>query len=158
MQNLSGLNDYLMDLFQGMELGDGHFLPSVFGDGIFQNLACIVPRYTGLLNEFQEFWNARMAALRIAIEHILGLHRNIFGVFSNHRLIRLLIGGEHWHKMTLMSFFMLNCYNCLNQTSSNFFGLPAPSLAWYLPLDEDIPVAPTVSDGQLGTVYDYGNV
>ena len=43
MQNLSGLNDYLMDLFQGMELGDGHFLPSVFGDGIFQNLACIVP-------------------------------------------------------------------------------------------------------------------
>ena len=38
-----------------------------------------------------------MAALWITIEHILGLHCNIFGVFSNHHLIHLLIIGEHWH-------------------------------------------------------------
>ena len=36
------------------------------------------------------------------------------------------------------------------------FGLVPPDLEAYLPVDEDIPMAPVVGDEQLGQIFRYG--
>jgi hypothetical protein len=158
MVNLSGINDYLVGLLHGVLLPPHYQMhPALYGDGIYQVLLCIISRFTGTLSPAEQAMNIRMAGVRISIEHLFGLHHNLFALFSHPDLLRLYHRGPEIRNLTLMSFFILNCYNCLNHTSSAMFGLDPPSLEEYIPLDENIPPAPVISDEQLGTVYDFGN-
>ena len=44
--NMSGLNSYLCRLWDGMQIPRAfRYLPALYGDGIFQLLAAIIPRY-----------------------------------------------------------------------------------------------------------------
>jgi hypothetical protein len=158
MVNLSGINEYLVALLDGIFVPpDFQMYPAIYGDGIYQVLLCIISRFTGNLSAAEKALNIRMAGVRISIEHLFGLHHNLFALFNHPDLLRLYHRGPDIRNLTLMSFFILNCYNCLNHSSSAMFGLDPPSLAEYIPLDENIPPAPVISDQQLGTVFDFGN-
>jgi DDE superfamily endonuclease len=157
MANLSGLNDYLLNLLQGQELPpDRVYFPALYADGIFTLSETIIPRYTGRdLTDFNQQLNTRMSAVRISIEHCLGIHRNLFKLFSTPELLSLFMNGEHVHNLTVVSFFVLNCYFCLNQSASATFGVQAPTLDQYIPLSENLAPAPFVEDWELGEIYDY---
>ena len=44
--NMSGLNSYLCRLWDGMQIPPSfRYLPALYGDGIFQLLSAIIPRY-----------------------------------------------------------------------------------------------------------------
>ena len=157
MVNLSGLNDYLVYLLHEVLLPPQfQFHPAIYGDGIYTVMLCIISRFTGQLSPQERAMNIRMAGVRMSIEHCLGLHHIRFKIFSNPDLLKLFYRGEEVRHLVLVSFFILNCYNCFNHTSSLMFGLAPPALEEYLPLHEEIPNAPIVSDQKLGTVYEFG--
>ena len=64
--NMIGLNDYLV----GLLLGN-----LVYCDGLFANLATILPRYTNPTPE-ERLLNLKLASQRQCIEHVFGDHRN----------------------------------------------------------------------------------
>jgi hypothetical protein len=157
MVNLSGLSDYLVSLLHDLHLDlAGVILPALYADGIFAVLPTIVPRYTGALTENERAWNKHMASVRVSIEHILGLHHNLYQLFHMPMRLRLFSNGGHVREMLMVSFLILNCYTCLNHSRSGFFGLVPPTLEEYLPIDEDLMEAPVVTDEDLGVVFDYG--
>ena len=48
--------------------------------------------------------------------------------------------GEHTYRVAVVSFFMYNCFTCLNGSMPNIlFGSVSPQLEYYIPLDEFIP-------------------
>jgi hypothetical protein len=57
-------------------------------------------------------------------------------------------------RMCLVSFFILNCYNCINGTRCRYFGQLPPTLEEYLPSGELLAPPPAVN---LGTVFDCDN-
>lgn len=63
--------------------------------------------------------------------------------------------GVDVRRMSLVSFFVLNCYYCLQGTRAQFFGMLPPTLEVYLPLNEMMQPPPHV---RLGDVYDFGRV
>jgi hypothetical protein len=76
---MSGLNDYLVGLLSGNLVGQ--LLPCLYCDGIFANLATILPRYTNPTPE-ERLLNLKLASQRQCIEHVFGDHRNQFKLFS----------------------------------------------------------------------------
>jgi hypothetical protein len=76
--NMSGLNDYLVGLLSGNFVGQ--LLPCLYCDGIFANLARILPRYTNPTPE-ERLLNLKLASQRQCIEHVFGDHRNRFKLF-----------------------------------------------------------------------------
>ena len=70
--NMSGLNDYLVGLLSGKLVG--RLLPCLYCDGIFANLATIVPRYTNPSDE-ERVLNMKLSSQRQCIEHVFGDHR-----------------------------------------------------------------------------------
>jgi hypothetical protein len=81
--SLFGLSDYLEGLLYGLYLDlNRTLLPAIYSDGIFGVMLTIVPRFTGRnLSDNQQRWNVRMAKVRIALENLLGYHRNLFRIF-----------------------------------------------------------------------------
>ncbi len=77
VQNMSGLNNYLLDLLHGIFIGG--LFPALYCDGIFAVLATILPRFRNPTNDLH-ILNMRLASLRECIEHVLGDHRNQFGI------------------------------------------------------------------------------
>ena len=150
VQNMSGLNNYLVELLAGTLLGG--LLPCLYGDGIFRILATIIPRYVNP-TEAEQFLNLRYASLRQCIEHVFGDHRNRFQIFSVPHRLHLFNRGEKIRRMTLVSFFILNCYYSINGTRSRYFGHMAPTLEEYIPLWEVLHPPPAVN---LGPIWDYG--
>lgn len=150
VQNMSGLNDYLISLFNGI-LIDG-LLPTLYVDGIFRVLECILPRFRNPTPELH-LLNVRLASLRICIEHVFADHDVRFKIFQVPRELQLTDDGVKVRRMCLMSFFILNCYYCIHGHRCRFFGHVPPSLEKYIPLEEDLPPPPAV---QLGEVWDYG--
>ena len=147
MQNFSGLNDYLITLLQTQRLSNGLYLPALYADGIFRPLPTIIPRHTltgrrGSLTRAERIMNKRMSSCRVSIEHVLGLHSNLFAVFRRPELLRLYHSGVHKRKMITMSFFVLNCYLATHQSTARTFGLIPPSLEEYLPTNEQLTQAP----------------
>ncbi len=67
--NMSGLNDYLVGLLSGNLVGQ--LLPCLYCDGIFANLATILPRYTNPTPE-EQLLNLKLASQRQCIEHVFG--------------------------------------------------------------------------------------
>ena len=151
VQNISGLNNYLVQLF-GILLIGGLF-PCLFCDGVFALLATIVPRYVDP-TPAEHLVNMRLASIRECIEHVLGDHYNRFALFKVPHYFRLYNRGVRVRRMCLTSFFILNCYYCLCGTRSRFFGQMQPGLETYLPLDEVLVPAPAVN---LGSVWDFGS-
>ena len=79
VQNMSGLNDYLLELFNGISI-DGLF-PALYCDGIFAVMATILPRFTNPTPELH-LLNMQMATLWQCIEHVFGDHHARFKLFA----------------------------------------------------------------------------
>ena len=89
VQNMSGLNNYLVDvLLVGILIGG--LLPALYGDGIFAVLAAIVPRYVNP-STIEALINLRMSSVRVIVEHVLGDHSNFFKLFAVPRYLRLYV-------------------------------------------------------------------
>lgn len=149
VQNLSGLNDYLVQLLTGIFI-NGLF-PCLFCDGIFVVLVTILPRFTNPTPE-KRLLNIRLASLRECIEHVFADHRNRFKLFEVPHWLHLYSRGVKVRQMSLVSFFILNCYYCIGGTRCRYFGQVPPTLEEYLPLDEVLLPPPAVD---LGDVWDY---
>ena len=150
--NMSGLNDYLVGLLTGHLVGQ--LFPCLYCDGIFANLATIVPRYTNPTPE-ERLLNLKLASQRQCIEHVFGDHRNRFKLFSVPHYLRLFNQGVMVRRECLASFFMLNCQYCLDGTRSRYFGHAAPTIEEYLPLNERLHPPPAVD---LGPIYNFNDV
>ena len=157
--NMSGLNSYLEHLFEEY---DSRFnlrtvdrqLPSVYGDGIFGQRTTITARLRNDTTGINRRINSIMSAARQSIEHLFSLHHNIFALFNCAERFRLLVSRDEVTKLMFNSFLLLNCYNCFNESSSNFMLRP-PTIEEYLPLNEILSPAPEVNDTELGELYNY---
>jgi DDE superfamily endonuclease len=147
--NMSGLNDYLCWLLSG-HLIRGLF-PCLYCDGIFAIHSTILPRYVNPTPE-QIYMNLKFASERQCIEHCFSDHRARFKLFSVSHYFHLFDSGVKVRKQCLISFFMLNCYYCLDGTRSGYFGHATPTLEEYLPLDEILLPPPAVD---LGDTWDF---
>jgi hypothetical protein len=147
--NMSNLNDYLCWLLSG------HFirglLPCLYCDGIFAIHPTICPRFVNP-TPAQAYLNLKFASERQCIEHVFGDHRTRFKLFSVSHYFHLFDNGVKVRKQCLLSFFMLNCYYCLDGTRSGYFGHATPTLEEYLPLDEQLTPPPAV---QLGDTVNF---
>ena len=64
---------------------------------------------------------------------------NKFQLFKNRDAFHLFTKAEIAYRTGVIGFFLLNCHTCLNGSIVNsFYDSRAPSLAEYLPLDEDL--------------------
>jgi hypothetical protein len=154
--NMSGLDTYLSALFREFNMhivGAYNQLPALYGDGIFPQLATIVARYRTNNSDLHRI-NRRMASVRESIEHLFALHTETFDLFNNSHRLQLLLGGVQVSRLVLNSFFLLNCYTCMNE-SPNDFTLRPPTLEEYIPIDEILRPAPVITDAVLGGVYNY---
>lgn len=149
VQNMSGLNNYLVNILAGILIGG--LLPALYCDGIFAVLACILPRYTRLTTA-RHLINMRLASLRECIEHIFADHRIRFRLFGAPHTLHLFNQGVKIRRMFLVSFFLQNCYYCLQGTRCRYFGHIPPTLEEYIPLNEVLQPPPAVD---LGDVWDY---
>jgi hypothetical protein len=150
VQNISGLNNYLLEIFAGIFIGG--LFPCLYCDGIFAILATILPRFTNPTPELR-LLNQRLASLRECIEHVFSDHKNRFRLFGIPRHLLLYNSGVKVRRLSLVSFFVLNCFYCLSGTRARYFGQIPPTLEDYLPLDEILQPPPAVD---LGDVWDYG--
>ena len=151
VQNISGLNNYLLQLLTGIFLGG--LFPCLYCDGIFAVLSTILPRFTNPTPELHQL-NMRLASLRQCIEHVFADHRVRFKIFTVPHYLSLFNNGVKVRRMCLVSFFVLNCYYCICGTRCRYFGHIPPTLEDYLPLDEMLHPPPAVN---LGNVWDYGS-
>ena len=156
MLNMSALDTYLRSLFDDFHIVLPHannMLPVVYGDGVFPALPTVVPRYSDPSPREQRI-NRILSSVRQNIEHYFGLHYNIFQLFNRPAHFRLLHEGKDAVYLFFNSFLLLNCYNCFNNSLSTF-GLRPPTIEEYLPLNEELPIAPIITDRLLGEVYHY---
>jgi hypothetical protein len=153
--NMSGLDNHLSKLLQGYTLpgARNQLPPALYADGIFPQLTTIVARYRSP-SQRQGHISICMASFRQCVEHLYSIHFNLFALFRRPEQFQLLVAGIVVYKMMFASFFVLNCYQCIYKTSSNFQMGPM-SLEEYIPLDEELELAPEVPDEELGEVYDF---
>lgn len=149
VQNISGLNNYLLRLLHGIYLGG--LIPALYCDGIFSLLPTIIPRYTNPTPD-QRLLNQRMASTRESIEHIFVDHYGWFKLFWTRQYLHLFDQGVKIRRMCLNSFFIQNCLYCLTGRRCRYFGQMPPSLDEYLPLDEQLDPPPAVD---LGDVWEF---
>lgn len=154
VQNMSGLNNYLLRLLRGTGLGNfiGGLLPALYCDGIYSVLATIVPRYINPA-PLERLLNIRLASVREIIEHVYGDHHTFSRLFRVPHFLHTMTDGFKIRRMTMNFFFIQNCLYCLNGTRCRCFGQLPPTLEEYLPLDEELQPPPAVD---LGNVWDFG--
>ena len=151
VQNISGLNNYLIRLLRGCLIDQ--LYPCLYCDGIFATLATILPRFNNPTPELH-LLNMRLASLRQCIEHVFADHRIRFKLFDMPHYLHLFNQGVKVRRMSLVSFLLLNCFYCIAGTRCRYFGHAPPTLEDYLPLSELLHPPPAVN---LGNVWDYGN-
>lgn len=165
IQNMAGLNDYLVSLMEnGIERIGGLHYPSLYGDAIFSPMLAIVPRFDRralrhFSNELRRYYqqlNDRMAGVRESIEHVFGQLFNLFKLLHHAYMFVLYPSAVPAHRLLVVCYLILNCYACEYQSTAGSFHLRPPDLSVYLPLDEDIPPAPESDDEVLGEVYNFG--
>jgi hypothetical protein len=152
VQNISGLNNYLLNRLRGIFVGG--LFPCLYCDGIFATLSTILPRFNNPSPELQ-LLNMRLASLRQCIEHVFADHRIRFKLFGVPHYLHLFNQGVKVRRMSLVSFFILNCFYCIGGMRCRYFGHVPPTLEDYLPIDELLSPPPAVN---LGNVWDYGHV
>ena len=84
------------------------------------------------------YLNLKFASERQCIEHRFCDHRTRFKLFWVPHYFHLFDRGVKVQMQYLLSFLMLNCYYCLDGTSTGYFGHATPMLHEYLPLDEQL--------------------
>ncbi len=153
VQNMSGLNNYLLRLLQGTGLGTfvGGLLPALYCDGIFGVLATIAPRYVNPSPQ-ERLINIRSASARQIIEHVFADHNQQFRIYQVPRFLHMMTDGAKIRRMSLNTFFIQNCIYCMHGTRCRFFGQMPPAIEEYIPLDEVLQPPPAVD---LGDVYDF---
>ena len=151
VQNISGLNNYLIRQLRGFLVD--RLYPCLYCDGIFATLSTILPRFNNPSPELH-LLNMRLASLRQCIEHVFADHRNRFKLFGMPHYLHLFNQGVKVRRMSLVSFFLLNCFYCISGTRCRYFGHVPPTLEDYLPLSELLHPPPAVD---LGDVWDYGH-
>jgi hypothetical protein len=126
---------------------------AIYGDGIFPALSSVVPCVRNPQTLADCVINKWFASVRETIEHMFSKQYVLFRVFfaKDHKL---LYKGKNIRKLVFNSFFVLNTYVCLNETTCEF-DLRAPTLEQYLPLDEVIPPAQEVGADRLGKTFVY---
>ena len=158
MQNMSGLDAYLCSLFNELDIRlpeANNQYPAIHGDGVFPQLPTIVARYSNPSIE-QSLINTRMSSVRQSIEHLFALHRNTFSIFTIPFRLKLLLRGYDVLKFTVVSFFILNCFTCFNETG--YFEVRPPTLEEYLPLDEVLMPAPDIEETTTELPYIYHDI
>lgn len=145
VQNLSGLNDYLVSILDPLyQVGGNLVYPAVYGDGIFATLACIVKPYQSP-NHYQKIVNTRFSSLREDIEHkfaqVFGLFQ-VLRVTSRHRLFH---SAAHVRNFFFACLFISNRYTCFNESRNQNFNVRAPTLQQYIPLNEMLVPAPELA-------------
>ena len=83
VQNISGLNNYLLELLSGVFIGV--LFPCLYCDGIFRVLATILPHFVNPTPELQLI-NMRLASLRECIEHVLQITVSNSNYFQYHTI------------------------------------------------------------------------
>ena len=151
VQNISGLNNYLVKLFRTCLLATGLY-PCAFCDEIYAVLATVVPRFVNPIPA-EHLLNMRLNGLRILNVH--AHHKGLFKLFQVPQQLMLCKNGVQMRRLIVTSFFVQNCYYCLQCTHSQFFGYATPTSNDYIPSDEVIrPLSPI----NLGGVWDFGNL
>ena len=151
VQNLSGLNDYLMSVLQPLYYNnDIPVYPAVYGDAIFVPLTTIIRPYTNP-NPEQMIINIRFSSMREDIEHKFSQIFNLYQVLRCSWRHRLFHNAEHVRKLFFCCLFMSNCYTCFNESRNRRFGLRAPTISQYLPIDEVLITAPNTEFMPLAT-------
>ena len=145
VQNLSGLNDYLVSLLNPLyQNGNNSVYPALYGDGIFATLATIMRPYPAPNHE-QKIVNTRFASIREDIEHKFSQLFGLFQILRTQSRLNLFHSATEVRMLFFSCLFTLNCYTCLNESRNRYFNVRAPTLENYLPLDEVLETAPTVS-------------
>lgn len=143
VQNLSGLNEYLVRILQPLySRGGRNIFPAVYGDGIFTPLATIMRPFLSP-NEEQQILNQRFSSLREDIEHKFGQLFILYQVLRAFWRHQVFFDAEHVRKLFFSCLLMSNCYTCFNESRNTVFNLRAPTIQQWLPVDENIPLAPT---------------
>jgi hypothetical protein len=150
VQNLSGLNDYLVQLLSPLyQINNQWICPAVYCDAIFTPVATITRPYVNP-NEAQRIVNARFSSLREDIEH------KFAQIFGSYQVLRaswrhqLFFNREYVRKLFFVCIFISNCHCCFNESRNRRFNIRAPTIGQCLPLEETLlPPAP-ISIGDIG--------
>ena len=141
---LSNLNPYLMSLQPQITqaINGGDFSArywSIYTDGIFPTLECIIHRHTHDVLTVQEATeNDAFSSIRNVKEHTYAGVSNQHKIFQQYMVHwRLLNRNRQSNDIPLRQYrvahFFHNCYVCENgSTTNSFFGTESPSLEWYL--------------------------
>ena len=86
-------------------------------------------------------------AIRASIEIMYGRHKTMFPLFAGNKRLKLKAGGAADVSCLIMySFFVMNCYTCLNGSAcTGMFDILPPTINEYLPLDEIPDPGPIVA-------------
>ena len=106
---------------------------------------------------YREPKKSTVGGVWVSIKNGFALHSNLFKIFSKKQQLQLFNNGKHLHNLVVVLFLILNIYQTFNHSLS-MFDLPLPSIQEYLPLDENLPPMPFVTNANLGEVYNYWNV
>jgi hypothetical protein len=125
--------------------------PCLYCDGIFAIHSTILPRCDKPMPE-QMYLNLKFASERQCIEHCFFDHRTRFKLFWVPHYFHLFDRRVKVQMQCLLSFLMLNCYYCLGETRSGYFGHATPKFEEYLPSDEQLLPPPAID---LGDTWDF---
>ena len=80
-----------------------------------------------------------MSGVRQSIKHMYGALFNLLHLLKMTRHIKLFRCGQTAYRLGVISFFILNCYTCLNGSACNsMFNTTPPTLDQYIPVDEEL--------------------
>ena len=97
---------------------DFNQLLALYGDTIFPQLATIVARYLTPQSD-NILMNTRHASVRQSIEHLFGSQKNAFKLCAAAHRFQMFLHGVKVSRMIFNSFFLFNCYTCMNESPNN---------------------------------------
>jgi hypothetical protein len=137
--NMSGLGQHLEEILPMN--GDG-YQPTVIGDSIYPRSRPTIwtTRVSPDANDAHRTFVRKLSRIRMPHELHYGSFFNYFHLFRHTHQTRLYDNAEKAYRLGIVGFFLHNCFTCLKGSAVNsFFGSMHPTLAQYIPLDENIP-------------------
>ena len=131
---MSGLIPYLEKILS--PLPGSALLPTALGDDIFSDCTVV----SNCTQVEVEKLKLSLKSIRQAIELMYGLYFTWFAMMQKRQAFHMLHRGEHAYRLAILTFFLYNCFVCLNgSTVNSLYNSIPPDLEEYLPLDEEIP-------------------